>query len=450
VGGRLVAADAWRLRKARTLVKLLVLADGHRMHRESLVALLWPDRDTASGINNLHQALYVARRVLAPGSGVLFPLREDVVLLSDSVMPWLDVEAFGAACRRARETRAPGDYRSAGELYRGDLLPEDQFEAWAEAPRDALRERRLGLLIEYAEVLSERREYTEVAEIAGAVTAADPFHEGAYRLLMTALAARGRRYEALAAFDRLRESLTREFAADPEPATRRLYRDLLTGGDQSPDAAMATEPATAVSTALALSRTVATTAMTTGPAVAIRPDAAGHRAWRRARPGQSDPGADVLRRSRTRDRRDRAGARAHAPADPDRAGRRGQDAARVRGCRRAGRPLPRRGPCRRIGVIVATGAGPAHGGGGAGRADSRHGNRRGRAGPAIGGPPPAAGPGQLRTSAGRVCAADCGGAARLPGRDRAGHQPGAAARRRGGDVAHAIAGPARSARPATA
>ena len=275
VGGRLVAADAWRLRKARTLVKLLVLADGHRMHRESLVALLWPDRDTASGINNLHQALYVARRVLAPGSGVLFPMREDVVLLSDSVMPWLDVEAFGAACRRAHETRAPGDYRSAGELYRGDLLPEDQFEAWAEAPRDALRERRLGLLIEYAEVLSEQREYAEVAEVAGAVTAADPFHEGAYRLLMTALAARGRRYEALAAFDRLRESLTREFAADPEPATRRLYRDLLTGGDQSPDAAMATEPATAVSTALALSRTVATTAMTTGPAVAIRPDAAG-------------------------------------------------------------------------------------------------------------------------------------------------------------------------------
>src|SRR6185436_20009760 len=52
-------------------------------------------------------------------------------------------------------------------------------------------------------------------------------------------------------------------------------RDLLTGGGQSPDAAMATEPATAVSTALALSRTVATTAMTTGPAVAIRPDAAG-------------------------------------------------------------------------------------------------------------------------------------------------------------------------------
>jgi predicted ATPase/DNA-binding SARP family transcriptional activator len=262
VGGRLVAGDAWRLRKAKTLVKLLVLAEGHRMHRESLVALLWPDRDTASGMNNLHQALYVARRVLVPESGVLLALREDVVLLSDGAMPWLDVEAFGTACRRARQTRAPGDYRSADELYRGDLLPEDQFEVWAEAPREALRERRLGLSIEYAEVLSARREYSEAVEVVGAVTAAAPFNEGAYRLLMTALAAGGRRYEALAAFDRLRESLVQELAAEPEPATRRLYRDLLTG-DQSPDAAIAT--------ALAVSRPLA---ITSGPVDQIGPDAA--------------------------------------------------------------------------------------------------------------------------------------------------------------------------------
>ena len=90
-------------------------------------------------------------------------------------------------------------------------------------------------MVEYAEVLSGRGEYTEVVDIAGAVTAADPFHEGAYRTLMTALAASGRRYEALAAFDRLREALTEEYAADPEPATRRLYRDLLTAGAE-PDA----------------------------------------------------------------------------------------------------------------------------------------------------------------------------------------------------------------------
>ena len=48
VADRPVTADAWRLRKAKTLVKLLALASGHRMHREALMAVLWPDRDTAA------------------------------------------------------------------------------------------------------------------------------------------------------------------------------------------------------------------------------------------------------------------------------------------------------------------------------------------------------------------------------------------------------------------
>jgi predicted ATPase/DNA-binding SARP family transcriptional activator len=230
VSDRMVAADAWRLRKAKTLVKLLALARGHRLHREALVAVLWPDRDGASATNNLHQALYVARRALAGTSGALCCLRDDVVLLSDGTMPWLDTDAFEAACRRAHQTRNPDDYRAAAELYRGDLLPEDRFEDWSEGPREALRERHLGLHAEYADVLSDRGEHTQAVEIASVVTAADPFHEVAHRTLMTALAASGRRYEALAMFDRLREGLAEEYAADPEPATRRLYRDLLTHG----------------------------------------------------------------------------------------------------------------------------------------------------------------------------------------------------------------------------
>jgi predicted ATPase/DNA-binding SARP family transcriptional activator len=236
VGDRRVAADAWRLRKAKTLVKLLALAGGHRLHRDALVAVLWPERDAASAAHNLHQVLYVARRVLGGASGALCCLRDDVVWLSEGAMPWLDTEAFEAARRRARQTRDPRDYRAAVELYRGELLPEDRFEDWAEGPREAFRERHLGLLVEYAEVLWERGEHTQVVDVASAVTAVDPFHEGAHRTLMRALAASGRRYDALAAFDRLREALAEEYAADPEPATRRLYRDLLTADDAPADA----------------------------------------------------------------------------------------------------------------------------------------------------------------------------------------------------------------------
>jgi predicted ATPase/DNA-binding SARP family transcriptional activator len=231
-----VAADAWRLRKAKTLVKLLALASGHRMHREELVAILWPDREGASAAHNLHQALYVARRAMGGASCGQFTLRDDIVLLSEGEVPWLDTEAFDAACQLAQQTRDPKDYRVAAELYRGDLLPEDRFEDWASGPREALRERRLGMLMEYAEVVSERGEHNRVVDLTGAVIAADPFHEGAQRILMAALAASGRRYEALATFDKLREALAEEYAADPEPATRRLYRDLLTAGDPQPAA----------------------------------------------------------------------------------------------------------------------------------------------------------------------------------------------------------------------
>jgi len=135
---------------------------------------------------------------------------------------------------------ATESYRAAAELYRGDILPEDRFEDWAEGPREAFRERHLGLLVDYATVLAERSEHSQVVDVVGTIVAADPFHEGAHRMLMTALAASGRRYEALTTFDRLREALAGEYAADPEPATRRLYRDLLTGEGAAPRSGAAT------------------------------------------------------------------------------------------------------------------------------------------------------------------------------------------------------------------
>src|SRR5205823_6939136 len=65
VGGRRVDTGRWRLRKARTVVKLLTLEPSQRLHREYLLDLLWPDLPPAAAANNLHQALHAARRALA-------------------------------------------------------------------------------------------------------------------------------------------------------------------------------------------------------------------------------------------------------------------------------------------------------------------------------------------------------------------------------------------------
>ena len=71
LGGFSVAIDgapvderAWRLRKARSLVKVAALAPGRRVHRDVVAELLWPDRDATAAANNLHQVLHAARRAL--------------------------------------------------------------------------------------------------------------------------------------------------------------------------------------------------------------------------------------------------------------------------------------------------------------------------------------------------------------------------------------------------
>ena len=69
VDRRVVGQDAWRLRKAAALVKLLALAPGCRLQREQVLEHLWSDRNPKATANNLRQALYVARKVLGADEG---------------------------------------------------------------------------------------------------------------------------------------------------------------------------------------------------------------------------------------------------------------------------------------------------------------------------------------------------------------------------------------------
>ena len=43
IGGEAIPDDAWRRRKAAALVKLLALDPRHRLHRERIMDLLWPE-----------------------------------------------------------------------------------------------------------------------------------------------------------------------------------------------------------------------------------------------------------------------------------------------------------------------------------------------------------------------------------------------------------------------
>jgi predicted ATPase/DNA-binding SARP family transcriptional activator/DNA-binding CsgD family transcriptional regulator len=231
---RSIGEDEWRLKKAGSLLKLLALAPAHRLHREQAMDLLWPELDTEAAVNNLHHALHVARRTLEPSapagaaSGYLH-LRGESLALSPAGAVWVDVEAFEEAATTARHALEPAAYRAAIDLYSGELLPQDRYEAWAEERRAQLRGVYLSLLLELAGFYEERKEFGEAIEALRRVVAEDPTHEGAHVGLIRLYALLGRRREALWQYERLRETLFREFGAEPEAATVRLHEEIWAG-----------------------------------------------------------------------------------------------------------------------------------------------------------------------------------------------------------------------------
>src|SRR3954471_19250333 len=179
VEGTEVPEDAWRLRKARALMKLLALAPGHRLHRDQASALLWPDREDARATaNNLHQAVYAARRAFdaagADGAAVL-ALRDDVLALPGEVR--VDAVELEAAVAAARATGTAAALERALAGADAELLPEDRYEDWTTERREALRELVTAAYLELAQLVDD----DAAALVLQRALALDPLHERATR-----------------------------------------------------------------------------------------------------------------------------------------------------------------------------------------------------------------------------------------------------------------------------
>src|SRR5215203_888951 len=239
VGSRLIEEDRWRLKKARSLLKLLALAPGHHLHREQVMEALWPEVGIHNASNNLHQILHALRHALEPSApasssvaasstGYLLLRDEQLTLCPDSPL-WVDVEGFEDAAAAARHALEPAAFRAAIDLYAGELLPEDRYEPWVQERRAQLKELCLSLLLELGAVYEEREEFGEAIEALGRVVAEDPTHEGAHVGLIRLYALLGRRREALGHYERLRDALFGEFGSEPEAASARLHEEIWAG-----------------------------------------------------------------------------------------------------------------------------------------------------------------------------------------------------------------------------
>ena len=212
VEGREVPASTWGRRQAASLVKMLALAPGRRLHREQVMDALWPGLAPDAAAPRLHKAAHYARRALGQESGGI-AARNDMIELFPGDEVRVDAVEFRRAAEVALAQGREAQVTTALDLYTGQLLPDDLYESWAEEQRESLRQLHLDLLR-----LSGRWEE---------VVHEDPLDEQAHVALAQSLADRGDARGALRQLERLDQALRRELGTAPGARAEQLRAQLL-------------------------------------------------------------------------------------------------------------------------------------------------------------------------------------------------------------------------------
>jgi DNA-binding SARP family transcriptional activator len=237
VGPDPVPDEAWRRRKPAAILKILALAPGHRVHRERLMDLLWPELELAAAGANLRKAIHQARSALdgvSRGAARLIEFQNDVVALaSDGLI--IDAASFLSALTAARRSGEADGYRSALAWYGGDLLPDDAYEEWADAARRELHDAYVGGLSEWCVLLEANGDIQSAIEAARTLVAAEPTREESHAFLMRLYGLAGRRSDALRQYDHLSEILDHELGIEPSAQLQRLREEINARRSEEPE-----------------------------------------------------------------------------------------------------------------------------------------------------------------------------------------------------------------------
>lgn len=216
VDGLEVPERAYGGRLTRRLVRLLACAPGRTVTRDGLIDALWGANAPADPDANLNVLVNRARKAL-PGAvekaGSSYRLGPSVAI---------DAERF-------EELVTAGDGEAALELWRGDPLPDDAYETWAEPVRARLVRLHQDALELAAVAALAGGSVRHAADLAARAVASAPLREAAHLLLVRALAAGGDQAAALAAYGRLRAALAEELGVDPSHEAAAVHDRLLRG-----------------------------------------------------------------------------------------------------------------------------------------------------------------------------------------------------------------------------
>ena len=230
--------------KQRAVLATLLCRPGSPVSVDLLTEAVWDDEPPRTARKNLQLYVSTLRKILAEAGAIgRLSLRPGgYVLHVDS--DELDSLRFQALARAGREAAAAGDAERAARLlhealtlWTGPPLPELGWSPVVHAEADRLSSRHLGVCEDWAEAALAAGRPREVAETVGDLVERHPLRERLRSAQMTALHRSGRRAEAMAAYDEVRQQLSRELGLSPSPALQSLYRAIIADEGGAPGAA---------------------------------------------------------------------------------------------------------------------------------------------------------------------------------------------------------------------
>lgn len=222
--------------KERTLLAHLVAASGRMVPTGDLVDSLWGDAPPRTAAKSLQTYVLRLRNALEPdrdGAPTLL-VTEGAGYRLDTEQVRVDGHEFERLVRLARQALDEGQPQAASTaaadalgLWRGPAYAGFEDTGFGRAEARRLEELRLSAVeLGLTADLRRGRSGAVVAE-AERLVGEQPLQERWWQLLVLALYREGRQSDALAAYQRARQTLADELGVDPGPGLRRLHDRVL-------------------------------------------------------------------------------------------------------------------------------------------------------------------------------------------------------------------------------
>jgi DNA-binding SARP family transcriptional activator len=228
--------------KQRVVLALLLCNANSIVPVELLAEALWGDDLPRTAYKNLQVYISTLRRILFSGNGqarLAYRIRGYQIELNTSE---LDALLFNDLAHQGRMALRDGAVASAARtleaalaMWRGDALMDLRGVPAIEAEAVRLENRRLSVYEDWVEAELAIGNHAHVLDAIEDMVRRHPMRERLRTAQFVALNRCGRRAEALAEYEELRQLLSRELGLQPSPAMARLYQAIL-GDDPVLDA----------------------------------------------------------------------------------------------------------------------------------------------------------------------------------------------------------------------